>query len=109
MYESKNQRRWDADFILAPSGDPNETIILTDQSNISGQLKSLAEQVARMELDKIAEIERDGYVRTDIVAISKKSKPQKDIASSENDHGSTEDDGSDKANNDRGVREGSDD
>lgn len=105
VYELRNPLRWDSGFILAPSGDVDEAIILTDQTSISGQLKSLAAQVAQMELDKIAEIERDGYVRTDIVGVSKNSQSEEDVI----EHGSMEDDGSDEADNERGEREENDD
>ncbi|KAG9739381.1 hypothetical protein KCU73_g9493, partial [Aureobasidium melanogenum] len=73
--------------------------------SISGQLKALADRVAQMELDKIAEIERDGYVRTDIVGVSKTSQSEEDVI----EHGSMEDDGSDEADNERGEREENDD
>jgi hypothetical protein len=105
VYELRNPRRWGSEFILAPFGDVDEAIILTDQTSISGQLKALADRVAQMELDKIAEIERDGYVRTDIVGVSKESQSEEDVI----EHGSMEDDGSDEADNERGEREGNDD
>ncbi|KAH0153987.1 hypothetical protein KCU67_g9241, partial [Aureobasidium melanogenum] len=105
VYELKKPLRWGSEFILAPSGDVNEAIILTDQTSISGQLKALADRVAQMELDKIAEIERDGYVRTDIVGVSKKSQSEEDVI----EHGSMEDDGSEEADNERGEREENDD
>ncbi|KAH0371344.1 hypothetical protein KCU65_g1968, partial [Aureobasidium melanogenum] len=102
VYELKNPLQWDSEFILAPSGDVNETIILTDQTNISGQLKALADQVAQLENDKIAEIERDGYVRTDIVGITKDFEPDENTASGEDDHGSMVDDGSDEISEEGG-------
>jgi hypothetical protein len=58
-------------FYLAPSGDIKKKIILSDRTSISPQLKGLAEQVAQLEVDKIAEIERENWVRTDIVGDSK--------------------------------------
>ncbi|KAG9519703.1 hypothetical protein KCV07_g4750, partial [Aureobasidium melanogenum] len=105
LYEMRGQLAWDSKFILAPSGDANEAIILADQASISGQLKSLATQVAQLELDKIAEIERDGYVRTDIVGISKKSQSEEDIVSGGDDDDEVEDDGSAEANIDKSEHE----
>lgn len=105
FYELKGELRWEFNFYLAPSGDSNEAIVLSDQTSISAQLKSLADQVAQMELDKIAEIERDGYVRTDIVGISKKPESDKGIASGESDHDNMEDNGSDEAGGDGDERE----
>lgn len=58
-------------FLLAPLQDGKETTVLSDPKSISGQLRALAAQVAQMEADKIAEIERDGMVRNDIVDLIK--------------------------------------
>ncbi|KEQ59066.1 uncharacterized protein M437DRAFT_88016 [Aureobasidium melanogenum CBS 110374] len=96
FYELKGQLAWDFEFILAPSGDTNEAIILTNQTSISGQLKALSDEVAQMETDKIADIERIGYVRTDIVGISKDSPPEDYIVSGENEDASMEDGGGDE-------------
>jgi hypothetical protein len=54
---------------LAPSGDLNKKIVLSDRTSISPQLKELADQVAQLEVEKVARIEREGWVRTDIVGI----------------------------------------
>jgi hypothetical protein len=56
---------------------------LSDRSGISLQVKALADRVAQMEADKIAEIEREGWVRTDIVGFIKNSDSKEDVASDE--------------------------
>ncbi|KAG9657079.1 hypothetical protein KCU95_g18274, partial [Aureobasidium melanogenum] len=91
LYELKCGLACDKTFCLAPSGDENEVIVLTDQTSISGQLKSLAAQVAQMERDKIAEIERDGYVRTDIVGMSPHFESEDDIVPGVDDDENMED------------------
>ncbi|KAG9557471.1 hypothetical protein KCU71_g11029, partial [Aureobasidium melanogenum] len=96
-------------FRLLLSEDKTEAVVLSDHTSISGQLKALSDRVAQLELDKIAEIERDGYVRTNFVGISKTSQPEEDVVSGEDDHGSMEDDGSDEADNAGGEREENDD
>lgn len=65
------EMEWLHDFLLAPLQDGKGTTILSDPKSISGQLRALAAQVAQMELDKIAEIERDGMVRNDKVGLIK--------------------------------------
>jgi hypothetical protein len=63
-------------FFLAPSGDIEEVIILTDETSISPQLMVLADQVARFEVDKIAQIEGEGYVRDQIVGFHEDPQPK---------------------------------
>jgi hypothetical protein len=58
-------------FYLAPSGDINEKMILSDRTSISTQLQEFADQVAQLEIDKIAQIEKEEFVRHDIVGICK--------------------------------------
>lgn len=74
------EMEWTHDFYLAPLQDGKEMTILSDSNSISGQLRALAAQVAQMEADKIAEIERDGMVRNDVVGFI--IRPD----SAENDH-----------------------
>jgi hypothetical protein len=44
-----------------------EKIILSNPTSIAPRLKELADQVAQMEVDKVAQVEREGWVRHDIV------------------------------------------
>ena len=67
----KNSPCWHGGFHLALSTDQDGGIILADEGGVSAQLKTLGETVAQMEVDKIAEIRRDGFIRTDIVGIPK--------------------------------------
>ena len=78
-------------FYLAPSGDVREKIILSDREGISVQLKELADQVAQMEVDKVADIEREGWVRTDIVGFSRGFDSDEDDFSDKNDDGNAQD------------------
>jgi hypothetical protein len=58
-------------FYLAPSGDINKKMILSDRTSITRQLEELAEKVAQLGVDKIAQIEKEEFVRHDIVGICK--------------------------------------
>jgi hypothetical protein len=73
-------------FFLAPSGDREETIVLSDPTSIAVQLKTLADQVAQMEINKVAEIEREGWVRTDIIGVCKDPVSAEANMSGENEH-----------------------
>lgn len=95
-------------FRLLLSEDGDETVVLSDHTSISGELKALADRVAQMELDKVAEIERDGFVRNDIVGIFTRPGPYENIGSDEDDHDDTEDETSDEASDDSGELEGND-
>ncbi|THY12432.1 hypothetical protein D6D01_08602 [Aureobasidium pullulans] len=74
----KNGPCWHGGFHLALSTDQDGGIILADEGGLSAQLKALGETVAQMEVDKIAEIRRDGFIRTDIVGIPKDVKSDED-------------------------------
>jgi len=86
-------------FYLAPSGDVREKIILSDREDISVQLKELADQVAQLEVDKVADIERKGLVRNDIVGTPEDNTSDEDDSSDE-DASSDEDDSSDEEDDD---------
>jgi hypothetical protein len=58
-------------FYPAPSGDITKKMILSDRTSISIQLQEFADQVAQLEVDKIARIEKEEFVRHDIVGICK--------------------------------------
>ncbi|CAD0100017.1 unnamed protein product [Aureobasidium mustum] len=90
-------------FRLMFSEDGDEAVILSDHTSISVELKALADRVAQMERDKVAEIERDGYVRDDLVGISTYVESDADV------YYYVEDDESDKASEDNGELEGNDD
>ncbi|CAD0089991.1 unnamed protein product [Aureobasidium vineae] len=91
-YRLNNELQWDQPwFTLAPSGDVNESMILTDQTSISVQLKALADQVAQMEVDKVAEVKRDGFLRTNIVGICQDVPPDKNVMSEEDDRDEVQD------------------
>jgi hypothetical protein len=77
LYEVNYDLESNSSLFLAPSGDVKEDLVLSDQTSISPQLKELADQVAQMEVDKVAEIEREFWVRTDIVGFSKPIEPIK--------------------------------
>jgi hypothetical protein len=84
-------------FFLAPSGDREEKIVLSNPTSIAVQVKTLADQVAQMEVDKVAEIEREGWVRTDIVGVCKDPVPAEDNVSGENEHHIVQDGEADEA------------
>ncbi|CAD0114657.1 unnamed protein product, partial [Aureobasidium uvarum] len=91
-YELNNELQWSESwFTLAPSGDVDEGIILTDQTSISVQLKALADQVAQTEVDKVAEIKRDGFVRTNIVGICHNVQPDTNFMSTGEDRDEVQD------------------
>lgn len=71
QFQADPDMKWMHNLRLAPLQDGKETTILSDPNSISVQLRALAAQVAQMEVDKIAEIERDGMVRNDIVGLVK--------------------------------------
>ncbi|THX52758.1 hypothetical protein D6D06_06542 [Aureobasidium pullulans] len=54
------------------------TVINIQDWGLSAQLKALGETVAQMEVDKIAEIRRDGFIRTDIIGIPKDVESDED-------------------------------
>ena len=64
---------------------------MSDREGISVQLKELADQVAQMEVDKVADIEREGWVRTDIVGFSRGFDSDEDDFSDKNDDGNAQD------------------
>lgn len=74
----KNSPCWHGGFHLALSTDQDGGIILADEGGLSAQLKALGETVAQMEVDKIAEIRRDGFIRTDIIGIPKDVESDED-------------------------------
>lgn len=104
-YKLNENLEWDQLCFNLVFSDEHENLVLADLASISSQLKVLADQVAQMEVDKLAEIERDGFVRTDIVGISKDSQPGEDIVPDEHDHNDMEHGGSDETSDDRGERE----
>lgn len=90
LYQVNHELNWCAQFYLAPCEDGGEEIVLSDREGISTQVKALADRVAQMEADKIAEIEREGWVRTDIVGFIKNSDSDKDAVSDRDGHGNVQ-------------------
>jgi hypothetical protein len=90
LYKVNPELNWCAEFYLVPCEDGKEKIVLSDRSGISLQVKALADRVAQMEADKIAEIEREGWVRTDIVGFIKNSDSDKDAVSDRDGHGNVQ-------------------
>lgn len=76
----------DSRFFLLFSHDAPERKVLTHTTSILAELKALAEEVAHLELEEIADIERDGCVRTNIIGISKHEPPEVTVLG-EDDHG----------------------
>ncbi|KAG9594219.1 hypothetical protein KCU77_g5515, partial [Aureobasidium melanogenum] len=92
-------------FWLNLPGALDKALVLVDLTNVSVELKALADQVAQMEAEKIAEIESDGFVRNNIVGIPEETKTEEDIVSGVDDHGSKED-GTSETDNDGHEHEG---
>ena len=91
MYPVNSKQIWNAEFHLVTCEDGQKKVILSDPASICVQLKELADQVAQMEVDKVAEIERDGWVRTNIVGFSKDIESDEDDSSDEEEDGSVQD------------------
>ena len=87
LYKVNPELNWCAEFYLVPCEDGQVKIVLSDRSGISLQVKALADRVAQMEVNKVAEIEREGCVRTDIVGLIKNSDSDKDVVSDRHEHG----------------------
>ena len=90
IYQVNPELDWGAQFYLAPGEDGQEEMVLSDRKNISGQIKALADRVAQMEVDKVAEIEREGWVRTDIVGFVKDSDADGVVVPDEEEHGNVQ-------------------
>lgn len=93
-YPVNDQIHWDSCFNLVFADDDDDGVICSnEEADIHAQVEALANRVEQYEIVKIAEIERDGFVRTAIVGIYE--EPESDEDGEENEDEDEDEDAED--------------
>jgi len=107
-YPVNDQIHWDSCFNLVFADDDDGVICSNEEVDIHAQVEALANEVEQYELAKIAEIERDGFVRTAIVGIYEEPESDEDGEENEDEDEDAEDsegdgDGSEESGNSKDI------